>query len=996
MITPLIFSLLAFFIVTTTAVVVIKNKSKVNKIDKTFNVTKLKLENDKYENEKKLQNLVNEVNLNNKRLENNQNVTKQQMEFANTKTNKKVQNLDNRFNSYKNITTANFIGMNNRVTSENEALQQKIKKNKDEVKNNKRLIEASKQNLEQQLQDQKQIHNQFVDVTYTDQMNSFLKVNEAQNSNHIQLLDKLGTAIFNSNSLSNQAISGLHTYITEKDSNVQNSLDNFFNHADFVTSNYTKPNDNNLFRDWFDDYYNVKSYQNFQTMDKLLTLADKDMNTMKTVESNIKILQSVNDTHGGLLDSSCNLYKNDLHSFIQTNYNFNMSNLENIQSNAATISNVNLRITGLSNMLSNIGIFDVTTNGDGITLQKLSEDILENNRRVKLNSDLIAKKMLTSDFNYNLGMQMSNHYLNITSNLDSNLLAERLNETDLNVNDLNVNELNAGVIDATTLNVNGSDITSTIRSGENYLSNLDHVFGLGNVTGINTVGTHGKYSKISADNAYFPTPLLSFKLVDEKLHNDARSLNLYVNSNDDASDRVDLKSGADLSLSRRNHINNNTKKVGGRIFVDSFDDIVLNQYISDDMPFKSNTKDTETKLYKSQVDDAGKEITLGSRFAAIETSIATINTANENNGITKSQLYKIANGVDNSTVVDYTDQAGRYSDVLRDSFRIDNLYTGIPNEKCTMNDGNPSTNKRCQTIDTRLSVLESVQTNTVEQNVDTLLKNYSGDFGNINKELNILNHTVSIPNLSVNSATITGKVNVGEDASIELSQIEDLRFKKPDDSAIGYKLTPFKDFFVEKGASNYVTSVQGTDDGISFTFGDLSTESVAFPTPASLSVEAGDIKNVVKLSGNQKSHVIPAITLGENDYDAYQFNIHNNNNGGTLPEDNTIVVPKKYVHSVVDGTDGALTFNSVNPENKSIESKTISSGIRTKGEILDKLSDDDNTNKVPNFNNGIKFGTNGCLKMTTNDTLQVCDTNCTNCVDVWDKRQAPEPTFPSS
>ena len=165
-------SLLAFVIVSTTTLIIVNNRSKVNKMKELS--YKNKKNNDMINNyqDKRVKHLVDKINTNNVKLTNKQNELKRDINTVDKKTNARINNLDNRFNSYKNITTANFMGMNNRMTREinriddnHERLKHKVDQHKSE-----RIEEDAK--LQEQITDNHNTFNNFVNNDYKNFVNN--------------------------------------------------------------------------------------------------------------------------------------------------------------------------------------------------------------------------------------------------------------------------------------------------------------------------------------------------------------------------------------------------------------------------------------------------------------------------------------------------------------------------------------------------------------------------------------------------------------------------------------------------------------------------------------------------------------------------------------------------------------------------------------------------------------------------------------------------------
>ena len=313
MITSLVFSLLAFFIVASTTVLVIKNKSKVNSISKNFTQTQQQISNDKHNNHARMNNLVNEINLNNTKLENKQKDLKKNVDLNNTKQNEKLENLDKRFNSYKNITTANFMGMNNRMTSENQRLKDDIALNESKIAENRRYTESSIDAINTSLQQQNSQFNDFYSNDYNANISRLNSWNETNASNLTTFIDSMSQSIINTSNMNLNARQALNTIVNTKYNNIQDSLGNFFNmDSNFVNTHYSQTNNSNLFRDWYDNYYNISSRTNFHNMDELILMADQKFSTVDAHDSTLTNLQTQVNSNTRKLDPNNNLFKSNI------------------------------------------------------------------------------------------------------------------------------------------------------------------------------------------------------------------------------------------------------------------------------------------------------------------------------------------------------------------------------------------------------------------------------------------------------------------------------------------------------------------------------------------------------------------------------------------------------------------------------------------------------------------------------------------------------------
>lgn len=975
MIPSLIFSLLAFFIVATTTVVVIKNKSKVNAIDKSFATTKVEYNNDKHSNHTRLNNLVNEINLNHKKLENNQNETKTLLQNENRKSNAKLDNLDKRFNSYKNITTANFMGMNNRMTSENQRLKDDIALNHTRIQDNKRFTESNIATLSNLIGQQQTTFRDFYSSDYSTNIDRLDAMNLVNSSNLTAFRDELSSAIIDSSNMNLSARAALNTIVNSKYDDVNRSLSYFFNTgSNFIDDNKARANDSSLFRNWIDSYYNLESRSNFKTMDDLILLADSNTTRISDNRAILDQLKSTVSQHSSQLNVDSNLYKNNLSDYIKDTYNFDLVNLASIASNANQINMLNSNISTLSNTLKSIGIFDVRTEGT-ITLDDLYQSIQSNQSSIQSNQ-LQIQSLFDNKFNDYLGSNLDTYYNDISLNINPSDIVSKLNGADITLSNVNVqNDLDVqGSLDVLgNLYISGYDVKSNIEKNKNYVNTLEKVFDLNNVQG-KSIGT--------VDYVQKTPPLMSFT-TNNKTNNE------IALSTGNQGEGIDLKPGTDLQLSRKNYY---ATKVGGKIFVDSFDDIGLNDY--DDLTGFRAGIDGTTKRYKFKESLGDKLRNIGSNISELNESISNVQSIVANDGISKSQLYNVINNVPVDKSLEGNYGRGPYNDMFDTSFRIDNLYTGNPGNTTCFANGVQNDSKQCKTIDQRLSSLENAN-----EGLDLLSPGISAlnEFGftktsdtkiNLANSLNVdasltVKDQLSVSNTgtSVKNLNVSGDLTVGSGISrIVLNDVDDIGVQ-----AVGASTSyvPLSQTFVHKGKNEYIKNISSDSSGFTFTYGDNSTGTVAFPNGPANTVEDTDLKKLLDDS---------AVNGSSGTVASYRFKNYNSSATGSLT-DTVIDVPKKYVRNITTNPDGSYTVKNVDTSSSRFGTNdiTIQPGISSRQEIINKLAEEPRSPEIvrPSFGNGILLGDN-CLK-TFDNRLHICDNQCANCHEIWDHDSAPKP-----
>jgi len=993
MIPPLIFSLLAFFVVITTTVVVIKNKSKVSNINKKIKTTTQTIEIDKHTNEKKLQNLVHDINFNNKKLENSHNNTKAELKLENRKTNEKVNNLDKRFNSYKNITTANFMGINNRMTSENERLQQEIDINKELINQNRRDHRAGINSNAAEIFNTNDRMSRFINDDYYPTINNINNSHLSAVNDIANLRSNLANSVISSSNMNLDARILIRDDVRGRYDRTNNSLTNFFNlDTNFIENNYTYSSNNNLFRDWYDNYYNVSSYSNFKKFDDLLLAADQDMNELRLERQRIDTLEGRATNIENVLHPDSNLYKNDLASYISSEYNFDLENLKNIQDNTREINSLSEEVSTLSNLLKEISLVDAT--GSVITLDALNSNIQENSRKIRLNENAIDERF-NKNFGTYMGSNLVNYYQTITDNLTESVLNNKIANKNHTFNIVNVKDITASnVISKNSLETEkdvifGGDLISgstsykdKIDNNENYTKTLDHVFSYDN-----TFKQHNNVNdEITLD------PMIKFiKPI----------IPGTISSETNLDKTVDMQAGINLSLKRDK--TRDGRNIGGKLFIDDWNDIGLNKYVQG-----YNGMEIKNDLSINQ--SIAKE-TLGSKFIDIDDRLASMSndissfTIQQQNGMMKYQLYNLLNDYNTDTGLSSSYENGKFEDQYANSMRVKHLYTGEPpgNYKCTNDDNSIKVDapNQCITIDNRLKALESVQTaafgESLEQNLrDTY--NISLDNRNalnplnIDKEVNA-KHNINITNsLSVGGNTslngdikVNGNLYVGDSfGKLIMEDVNDLKVKSGTDGST----TDFQKYFVKKNdvldSDDYVKNIASTPTGFEYTLSSGVTTPISFPTSSAPTVESSDIKRINEISG--------AINNGnQGDIKIYEYKTYAEDATSGLVS-KTIEVPQQYVYNINDNANGTLTVKQKNYNSDSLTSFDITKGISSRAEIINKLTEPvTNTEEaVPVFNNGIKFGSEGCIRMSGGKIL-ACDSGCDNCSPVWDYAAAPAP-----
>ena len=989
MISTFVFSLISFFIVSTTTFIIISNQSKVKHLKNSLNSNKEFVLSKTANQDKKVLDLINNINLKHKDLQFENQKTKDEFKKKNTKVDNKINNLDKVFNSYKNITTANFMGMNNRVSKEvsrldknDDKLNKKIKQNTyDMKKQNKNILDVIDLN-EKTFNEYKKKTN--MNVTRLNQQDSLL--DEKIDKINADLMD----AVVDSSNLTYSARDLIKRDVTGKYSDINTSLNNFFgissnNFIDKYKSVNSTTNINNNFNEWFDSNLFVSSrFVNFKSMNEMLYKTDINIDKTELHKISIDNLTNSNIDIYNRLDDNSNLYKHNFYNFMSNVYNFDLDSLPTISQNSLDISKLNSNIESLSNTLGRLGIFDPRVEGK-ITLDVLHETIKSNQEMVENNNTQLGEKLDIDQFNYTFINNLDSYKSDITSNLDESILLTKFENKDLETQSLNTNNItvnNDVNVDAYSLKEQ-LDLSKSHRNAFNMIFDVENHYhkGVGNMIDADL----NKSESVDSTMVYFKNDYLN--------ENNVRS----GQEGEFIPKQVLLAPGVNLFVQRKFRgglAEGHGEGSGGRIFVDSFDDIGLtnrsvNKNLIDDPDYLTN----ERNIKFSSVENGTQEKTLGYELSNLQQQIdqnkTDINTIEANN-ITREQLYKTINNIDITDQNNYSyatdnrgDGYGHYRDQMEDSFRIENLYTGRPSPNCAPPN---NTKNMCRTVNERLQTLESSTDpssklltdrnsfNANMQNYGSTIDGYADNtvvnFGNNNsKDLDMKFENIKIKgNLSVNSSTyiggelsVNGNVYIGKgNAKIYLGSPEDLMIKdlENNDTSI---------------LANYVLKEDGVIDDIN-----ISDNTLTFTKTN------GDTTHTLNLPTQMTYEVESSQSSLSRDY---VENIKLNN--GT--DDKHIYNPKKFSYIAYDNSANKITLHNFDQglqESPSPPEIIIPSDI-TRNSIMNQLKDGETDSEdVPTFKS-IKIG--DVRINSSGRNLQICDRNNTNCRDLWDHRQAPNP-----
>jgi hypothetical protein len=975
------FSIMAFIIVSTTSFIVIHNKSKVKHIDNKISETNNKLFETEGKNFKKISNLVNEINLGNQKRDFKQKKERTEQETINKKHEAKQTNLDKRFNSYKNITTANFMGMNNRITSENKRLKEDIDIVDKKLSRNATSNILRYNDLSSQISTNDRKFTNFRKNEYPSDMAKLQAQINMNKGDNTRLYDSITR---DSNNLSKLTIdTGL--LLDTKIDETRTALNNFLKSPNMVQTYSTKTYDNfpDNFESWHDNYYNFGQKNNFSSFNEMIDYVDESItniqsNRLETISNSDKITEI--NTY-----LRSNIDKDNYTEYMLDKYNFNPMDLSSIKSNSDYIGVISSNISSLQTTLGAIGINDPLTIGGPISLADLNESIGSNQKSIE---EIALKTNLflpTTSFNSYFDSRLSSdNSLNfISSNIEHNIIVSKINNDsniDLNVKDLSVENV---------MNVNDITLSGIPKSMKEIVNSNDQI-----LDGLDVNIAHlipGDDDNIG--DLYDPL-LTTDDIKQQKLMN-MRSMggvdNEAKSELTDKSEFVRLKPGANFHLSRNSEQigrNANMLDYGGRIYLDSLNDI--GQIKRNETTYNIEYDQFGRPKFAEFLDMNGSNqpLSIGHKFEHLDSKIDSVDGRIDDmeaaSGVSRNAVFTALHPSSSESSSKLSLPNGAYS---RESWvtnggglRIENLYTGAyENQNHCLND-NKDKNIKCKSVDKRLEDLERLTDgteSTIDGQISTYMSRLAGTgtgtgtgtgIGIETEDLEIRNPNLITKKLKPTELEVRGtsynKIPKIDSDNITLSSVEGLEYKNSDNTT-----TSYSDTFLKKSSDSYVSDISATNTGYEVTI--ANGTDIIIPKR-----DDSDIKYFQK-----------SLTVNNNLYDEYEYDKYNNNSPKYMK------VPKQYVSSIDhDSTNKTLTINTIADLTTSA-TPTASTAINIYPGI-DKIKTD-----LGIIGNTIKIGdseSKTCLKLSGNSgskVLNLCE-DCldpTTCTTFWDHRQAPAP-----
>ena len=163
---PLFFSVIALVIVSTTALVIVRNRVRIKSLSDSTRKQTHEAEVTRARGNATISALVKEINANTESTNEFAARTGKNIHYIDKKTEKKVSNMNKRLGSYQSITNANFMGMNNRMEEDIARLDATDNIIRDKIAANRRDRIEQDEILYGKITQNKHIHTDFVMNSY--------------------------------------------------------------------------------------------------------------------------------------------------------------------------------------------------------------------------------------------------------------------------------------------------------------------------------------------------------------------------------------------------------------------------------------------------------------------------------------------------------------------------------------------------------------------------------------------------------------------------------------------------------------------------------------------------------------------------------------------------------------------------------------------------------------------------------------------------------------
>lgn len=487
----IIFSLVAFIIVSTSTLVVAGNVKSISNVKtQTNNLDNTVLKNHEL-SKSQIKALINNVNENDARIVNEQSQLKNKINKVDYETKSRIQNIDTKFRGFKNITNANVVSLTDRINQNTVNINKRLDLFDDNVankaaRNSEKLLdlEFGQSNLSQQ-QNQTRTELSSLSARTNDQINESKNFASSLHQKNINLIDKNFKSFIKENVVmsdkSKNVLDGIDKITKEKLAVIQNDykrndkyLQNIIRNKDneyktkFIS---TEDIDSVLKKTYFDDKPN---YNSFNSLISKTDENDKNIsNVRKLVSDNDKKIASIQNEY--MKDTQLPQKMNDVMKYtdISKDVLTNAQEIERVEQKVINnVQSINSTNQELKQMLKNvkgglggdISLNDVTDSIENSTNKlradnaKQKTDILKsvNMEKMELIKKINENKLLMKN---KLTNEVNEYRTAFDTHISDDIIVSKLKDTDVHVS--NINTQNA-TVDGDLI-VNGIKFSSLVK-----------------------------------------------------------------------------------------------------------------------------------------------------------------------------------------------------------------------------------------------------------------------------------------------------------------------------------------------------------------------------------------------------------------------------------------------------------------------------------------------------------------------------------------------------
>ena len=430
-----LFSIVAVVLVTSTSFFVVGNTSRLKKLNISLKDNDNKINTTSAMNNRQIKNLVDQVNRNDASLDRASSKLKKNIINVDNESKTRTANMNNRLTSFKNISSANFMGLNNRMKKEHDLLNERHQLLKEKQSKDIRQVNTDISNTNSRIGKQEDKFNIYSSnndyiVKNIEDVNKYQT--KKMDENYISLLDALGTNLVTSaenlDAESKKLVQQTREFTNLKYDHINQKVSQFIDID--VPEKYVHKEGKNL-----DEALNNRFFQNTELFNlKLTGLNTPVKDSMKNMVDMINLTED-NRSNAAYHKTMLNTHSDELTRLELSKLDKNQ--FKDTFEKTDYYTNINKNITDIKNLDTKIG-----NNLDNIDALKASIESIQGASFDKFNSLITANtKLIEDNFKTNQSKMDTNFATNrksIDDGLKATNLVSKLKDQDLELDDLEV------------------------------------------------------------------------------------------------------------------------------------------------------------------------------------------------------------------------------------------------------------------------------------------------------------------------------------------------------------------------------------------------------------------------------------------------------------------------------------------------------------------------------------------------------------------------------